>query len=81
MKQYNPLFPEEYFSDTFFVPNIIRIVDDAVRRDIDVCQGAIGWRENKKGTEKNYENHEQDGNKHIPINNYFKGKCSNAVYM
>lgn len=51
MKQYNPLFPEEYFSDTFFVPNIIRIVDDAVRRDVDVCQGAIGWRENKKGTE------------------------------
>lgn len=37
--------------------------------------------ENKKGTEKNYENHEQDGNKHIPINNCFKGKCTNAIYM
>lgn len=51
MKKYNPLFPEEYNSDDFHVPNIICIVDDAVRRDIDVCQGAIGWRENKKDTE------------------------------
>ncbi len=51
MKKYNPLFPEEYFSDRFFVPNIICIVDDAVRRDIDVCRGAIGWRENRRGTE------------------------------
>ena len=51
MKKYNPLFPEEYNSDDFHVPNIICIVDDAVRRDIDVCQGAIGWREKKKDTE------------------------------
>lgn len=51
MKKYNPLFPEEYFSEEFFLPNIIRIVDDAVRRDIDVCKGAIGWRENRKGAE------------------------------
>lgn len=51
MKKYNPLFLEEYNSAEFFLPNIITIVDDAVRRDIDVCKGAIGWRENKKGTE------------------------------
>ena len=51
IKKYNPLFPEEYYSTDFFLPNIITIVDDAVRRDIDVCKGAIGWRENKKGTE------------------------------
>lgn len=51
MKKYNPLFPEEYHSDEFFVPNIIQIVDDAVRRDIDVCKGAIGWRGKKKGVE------------------------------
>lgn len=51
MKKYNPLFIEEYKSPDFFVPNVIIIVDDAIRRDIDVCQGAIGWRENKKGTE------------------------------
>lgn len=54
MKKYNPLFPEEYNSDDFYVPNIISIVDDAVRRDIDVCKGAIGWRENKRGTEVLY---------------------------
>jgi len=51
MKLYNPLFPEEYFGGEFFVPNIIQIVDDAVRRDIDVCKGAIGWRGKKKGVE------------------------------
>lgn len=51
MKKYNPLFPEEYNSVDFHVPNIICIVDDAVRRDVDVCQGAIGWREKKKDTE------------------------------
>jgi len=51
LKKYNPLFLEEYLSPDFFVPNIIRIVDDAVRRDIEVCKGAIGWRENRKGTE------------------------------
>ena len=43
LKQYNPLFPEKYKSEDFNLPNMIMIVDDAVRRDIDVCQGAIGW--------------------------------------
>ena len=51
MKKYNPLFMEEYTSEEFHVPNIVRIVDDAVRREIDVCKGAIGWRDNKSGTE------------------------------
>lgn len=51
LKKYNPLFHKEYFNPNFYVPNIIMIVDDAVRRDVDVCQGAIGWRENIKGTE------------------------------
>lgn len=51
IEKYNPLFLDEYKSVKFYVPNIICIVDDAVRRDIDVCEGAIGWRENKKGTE------------------------------
>lgn len=43
MKKYNPLFPEEFHSDSFRIPNIIEIVDDAVRRNIDICEGAIGW--------------------------------------
>lgn len=51
LKKYNPIFPKEYFSSDFYVPNIITIVDDAIRRDVDVCRGAIGWRENVKGTE------------------------------
>jgi len=43
LKKYNPLFPDVYFSESFHIPNMIVIVDDAVRRDIDVCVGAIGW--------------------------------------
>lgn len=48
MKKYNPLFPDVYQSENFNLPNIIMIVDEAIRRDIDVCEGAIGWT-SKKG--------------------------------
>lgn len=51
MKKYNPLFPDKFFSDNFALPNVIKIVDDAERRDIDVCQGAIGWTQKVKGVE------------------------------
>lgn len=54
MKKYNPLFPEQYESEDFNIPNMIVIVDDAVRRDIDVCEGAIGWRDNSSGIEVLY---------------------------
>lgn len=51
LKKYNPLFPESYTSDTFCLPNMIVIVDDAVRRGIDVCEGAIGWLGKETGME------------------------------
>lgn len=51
MKKYNPLFPEQFKSEGFKLPNIIMIVDDAVRRDIDVCEGAIGWLQKEADTE------------------------------
>ena len=51
MKKYNPLFPDQYKSVSFNLPNIIMIVDDAVRRDIDVCEGAIGWLSKESGVE------------------------------
>jgi len=43
VKKYNPLFPDKFKSENFNLPNMIEIVDDAVRRGIDVCEGAIGW--------------------------------------
>ncbi len=43
MKKYNPLFPDKYNHSDFNLPNIVHIVDDAVRQGIDVCEGAIGW--------------------------------------
>ena len=79
MKKYNPLFVEEYNSPEFFVPNIISIVDDAVRRDIDVCKGAISWRENKKGTEVLFlydEFVEKSGLKFIPA-----PQCDEIYYV
>lgn len=43
IKKYNPLFVEKFHSEEFKIPNVIKIVDDAERRDVDVCDGAIGW--------------------------------------
>ena len=54
MKKYNPLFPDVYHSESFNLPNMITIVDDAVRRGIDVCVGAIGWLGKSAGTEVLY---------------------------
>lgn len=51
MKKYNPLFPEQFKSENFNIPNMIMIVDDAVRRGIDVYEGSIGWRSNENGIE------------------------------
>lgn len=54
MKKLNPLFPDQYKSESFNLPNIIMIVDDAVRRGIDVCEGSIGWRSKDTGVEIMY---------------------------
>lgn len=43
VKHYNPLFPKEFKSKNFKLPNIIEIVDSVTRRGVDVCEGAIGW--------------------------------------
>ena len=51
LKKYNPLTMKEYKSKNFHIPNVIRIVDDAERRDNEVCVGAIGWRETVKEVE------------------------------
>ena len=54
MKKYNPVFPEQYWSKDFYIPNMIVIVDDAVRRGIDVCKGSIGWLSKENGMEVLY---------------------------
>lgn len=53
-KKYNPITMREFKSKSFNLPNIIKIVDDAVRRDIDVCEGAIGWLDKENETEVLY---------------------------
>lgn len=54
LKRLNPLFPDEYASEAFHIPNLIVIVDDAVRRDEALCDGAIGWRNTVKEVEVLY---------------------------
>ena len=53
-RKLNPLFPEEYCSTTFHIPNLVVIVDDAVRRDETLCEGAVGWRNTVKDVEVLY---------------------------
>lgn len=48
MKKYNPLFQNQYSDEKFNLPNMIVIVDDAIRKGIDVCEGSMGWI-NKEG--------------------------------
>ena len=48
LKKYNPIFFEQYFSEKFSIPNMIIIVDDRIRENVEVCQGAIGWIEKTK---------------------------------
>ena len=54
LKKYNPLFPDIFYGSEFNIPNMIVIRDDAERRGIDVCEGAIGWLNNESGMEVLY---------------------------
>jgi hypothetical protein len=51
LKKYNPVFPDQYGVPGFNLSNLIMIVDDVVRKDIEVCKGAIGWKSQEKGME------------------------------
>ena len=51
LKKLNPVFPAEYKSEEFKLPNIIMIVDDAVRRGNKLCEGAVGWLTSDAGVE------------------------------
>ena len=51
LKKYNPLFWEDYTDPEFDCPNLVVIADDVERKDIEVCQGAIGWRSTENGVE------------------------------
>ncbi len=51
LKKYKPLFAKEYKSKGFSVADIIQIIDNDELQKIDVCEGAIGWRETVSGVE------------------------------
>lgn len=45
LEKYNPLFAKEYRSKGFAFPSLIKLVENSAIQSIDVCDGAIGWRE------------------------------------
>ena len=51
MKKYNPVFPKQYKSREFNIPDVIAIASDVDRRTVDVCEGAIGWMNIENGLE------------------------------
>lgn len=51
LKKLNPVFPQQFESEEFKIPNIIMIVDDAVRKGNKLCEGAVGWLSNDAGVE------------------------------
>ncbi len=51
LKKYNPLFPDEYHSVNFHMPKLIVITDAISRQQVDVCEGAFGWRDRESDTE------------------------------
>ena len=51
LKKLNPVFPQQFESEEFNLPNIIMIVDDAVRKGNKLCEGAVGWLSNDAGVE------------------------------
>lgn len=50
-KKYNPVFRDQYNASDFSLPNMVMIVDDSERRDIEVCKGSIGWKSVEDGME------------------------------
>ena len=79
VNKYNPLTAKEFKSKNFSIPNVIEIVDAAVRRDIEVCEGAIGWLEMHKGVEilHLYDEYvKKSGLQFVPVD-----MCNNVYYM
>ena len=79
LKKYNPLFPDVFHSEAFNIPNMIMIRDDAERRGIDVCEGAIGWLGTVGGMEVLYlydEAVEESGITFIPV-----ASCDAVYYV
>ncbi len=42
-RRYAPVFPDEFWSLGYDLPNMVIIEDEDKRKGIDVCEGAIGW--------------------------------------
>ena len=51
LKKLNPVFWDDYNADTFSMPYMIVITTDIDRRNIEICDGAIGWKSTQKDME------------------------------
>ena len=51
LKKLNPVFWDDYNSESFRMPYMIVITTDIDRKDIELCNGAIGWKSTQKDME------------------------------
>ncbi len=79
LKKYNPLFPDVYNSIDFMFPSIIVIVDEISRQGIDVCEGAVGWRDTEGDSEVLYLYERESNYKDIQF--YPNVMCDSAYYI
>lgn len=43
LKRLSPLFPDDYSAQDFTLPEMVVVADGTLRKDEEVCEGAIGW--------------------------------------
>lgn len=43
LAKYKPVFPKDFFSKDFDLPAMVVVEDEAARREVEICKGAIGW--------------------------------------
>ena len=81
LKKYNPVDKDLYFSNQFNIPNLVKIVDDAERRDVELCKNAIGWLEKINNVEVLFLYDEFARDSLCGINFYPSISCDTMYYM
>ena len=77
LKKYNPLTAKEFKSKGFSLAKVIKIVSNDDVQEIDVCEGAIGWRDRSGAAEVLYLSYDYVKSSNI---NFFPSANINEVY-
>lgn len=77
LRKYNPLTSKEFKGKGFSLARVIKIVSHDEIQSIDVCEGAIGWRDRSGVTEVLYLSYDYVGSSKI---NFYPSANINEVY-